>query len=143
MCMGWCHKVSLEGSTLQVQQLNAAWVVCGVQSQRWSRGKLLKIVGWMSVCQLIFFHTVLQAHKTLISGVPAPLYAALTGDQPYMTRSVARGNIRLEEGYKSTCIFKYRAKVFYSSVPVEIKIVSLATVKSKLNEAMGPAECTT
>ena len=51
-----------------------------------------------------------------------------------MTRSVARGNIRLEEGYKSTGIFKYRAKVFYSSVPVEIKIVSLATVKRNLKQ---------
>ena len=83
---------------LQVQQLSAARVVCGVQSLRWSRRKLLKRVGWMSVRQLIFFHTALQAHKTLTSGVPAPLHAALTTDQHYRTRSVARGNIKLEEG---------------------------------------------
>ena len=45
---------------------------------------------------------------------------------------MARGNIRFEEGYKSICTFKYRTKVFYKSVPVEVKIGSLATVKRKL-----------
>ena len=120
---------------LQVQQLNAARVVCGPQSLRWCRRKLLKRVGWMSVRQLIFFHTVLQAHKTLTSGVPAPLHAALTAsDQHYRTRSVARGNIRLGEGYKSTSTFKYRAQVFYNTVPVEVKTGSLASVKRKLKQ---------
>ena len=119
---------------LQAQQLNAARVVCGHQSSRWSRRELLKRVGWMSVRQLIFFHTVLQAHKTLTSGTPAPLFAALTTDQHYRTRSVSRGNIKLQEGYKSTNTFKYRAQVFYNSVPVEVKIGSLATVKGKLKK---------
>ena len=105
-----------------------------MQSLRWSRRKLLKRVGWMSVRQLIFFHTVLQAHKTLTSGVPAPLHAALTTDQHYRTRSVARGNIKLEEGYKSTNTFKYRAQVYYNSVPVDVKAGSLATVKRKLKQ---------
>ena len=119
---------------LQAQQLNAARVVCGHQSIRWSRRELLKRVGWMSVRQLIFFHTVLQAHKTLTSGTPAPLFAALTTDQHYRTRSVSRGNIKLQDGYKSTNTFKYRAQVFYNSVPVEVKIGSLATVKRKLKK---------
>ena len=94
----------------------------------------MKRVGWLSVRQLIFFHTVLQAHKTLTSGAPAPLFAALTTDQHYRTRSVSRGNIKLQEGYKSTNTFKYRAQVFYNSVPVEVKIGSLATVKGKLKK---------
>ena len=120
--------------TLQVQQLNAARVVCGHQAVRWSRRELLKRVGWLSVRQLIFFHTVLQAHKTLINGVPVPLYAALTTEQHYKTRSVTKGNIKLEEGYKSTRTFKYRASVFYNSVPVEVKTGSLASVKRKLRK---------
>ena len=89
----------------------------------------------MSVRQLIFFHTVLQAHKTLTSGVPAPLHTDLTAsDQHYRTRSVARGNIMLGEGYKSTSTFKYRAHVFYNTVPVEVKTGSLASVKRKLKQ---------
>ena len=50
---------------LQVLQLTAARSVCGPVAFRWSRRKLLARVGWLSVRQLIQFHTVLQAHKTL------------------------------------------------------------------------------
>ena len=50
---------------LQVQQLTAARTVCGMHSWRWSKGKLLKKVGWMSVRQLVEFHTVLRDHKKL------------------------------------------------------------------------------
>ena len=79
---------------LQVQQLTAARTVCGVQSCRWSTGRLLRGVGWMSVRQLIEFHTVLQTHKTLISGLPRPLHASLQSDYPYRTRNATIGNIR-------------------------------------------------
>ena len=121
---------------LQVQQLNAARTVCGFHSWGWSRRRLLKRVGWLSVRQLIFFHTVLQAHKTLISGAPAPLSAALNTDHtyPYRTRSATSSNIKLGEGYKSTSTFKYRAKVSYNSVPSQVKAGSLTTVKSKLKQ---------
>jgi hypothetical protein len=54
---------------LQVQQLNAARTVCGFHSRGWNKRRLLKRVGWMSVRQLIFFYTVLQAHKTLTTRV--------------------------------------------------------------------------
>ena len=50
---------------LQVQQLTAARAVCGFYSRFWSKRKLLDRVAWLSVRQLIFFHTVLQAHKTI------------------------------------------------------------------------------
>ena len=42
--------------SLQVQQLTAARTVCG---------KLLDRVGWLSVRQLVQFHAILQAHKTI------------------------------------------------------------------------------
>jgi hypothetical protein len=93
---------------LQVQQLTAARTVVGFQSWRWSKATLLKRVGWMSVRQLIYFHTVLQAHKTLTTGVPRPLFSALSADHPYRTRSATSGNIRLEEN-GSTSTFKHRA----------------------------------
>ena len=67
---------------IQVQQLAAARVVCGYGCYRWSRRKLLDKVGWLSVRQLILYHTVIQAHKTLITGVPKPLYQSLSGTYP-------------------------------------------------------------
>ena len=43
---------------IQTQQLAAARTVCGFQSWAWSRRMLLKRLGWMSVRQLVEFHTV-------------------------------------------------------------------------------------
>ena len=89
-------------------------------------------VGWMSVRQLMFFHTVLQAHKTISTGVPRPLHAALSTYHPYDTRSASSGKIRLGESCTST--FKYRAMVFYNSVPGGVRKGSLPTVKRKLKQ---------
>ena len=99
-----------------------------------AKGRLLRRVGWMSVRQLIEFHTVLQAHKTLNSGLPRPLHASLSTEYPYRTRSAANGNIRLGENINSTTTFKYRAMVSYNSVPGEVKRRSIATVKRKLKQ---------
>ena len=118
---------------LQVQQLTAARTVVGYHSWRWSKARLLKRVGWMSVRQLIYFHTVLQAHKTLTTGVPRPLYSVLSAGHPYETRSATSGNIRLEEhGSRNT--FKHRAMTYYNSVPARVKTGKLPTVKKKLTE---------
>ena len=117
---------------LLVQQLTAARAVCGFQSWGWSKKKLLDKLGWMSVCQLIFFHTVLQAHKTITSGVPRPLYASIPTTYPYETRNSTSGKIRFGETFTSTSTFKYRAMSTYNSVPSKVKTGSLPTVKRKL-----------
>ena len=44
---------------LQVQQLAAARAVCGMNCWRWSKAKLLARTGWLSVRQLVFYHTFL------------------------------------------------------------------------------------
>ena len=46
--------------SLLVQQLTAARVVCGFECWGWSKARLLDKVGWMSVRQLIVYHSVLQ-----------------------------------------------------------------------------------
>ena len=119
---------------LQVQQLTAARTVCGFQSWGWSRRRLLKRVGWMSVRQLVEFCTILQAHKTITTGKPRHLHADLTSSYPYRTRSAARGLIRLEDSTASTKTFKHRAMVSYNRVPGDITRGSLETVKKKLKQ---------
>ena len=119
---------------LQVQQLNAARSVCGFNARWWSKCRLLKRVGWLSVRQLVFFHTVLQAHKTMSTGLPKPLFAEFSADNPYTTRSVSRGNIRLRDDYRSTSTFKYRAMAMYNSVPVQVRTGTHSTVKLKLKK---------
>ena len=84
--------------------------------------------------QLVKFHTVLQAHKTISTGLPRPLHASLTSAYPYRTRSAANGHIRLGENNVSSKTFKYRPMVSYNSVPNEVKTGSWQTVKSKLKQ---------
>ena len=87
-----------------------------------------------SVKQLVFYHTVLQAHKTITAKVPQPLYDSLSSDYPRFTRSASKGQIRLTGREISGATFKYRAMVNYNSVPMEIRTGSTKTVKVKLKK---------
>ena len=118
--------------TLQVQQLMAARIVCGVGSWRLSRRQLLTKVGWLSVKQLIFYHTVLQAQKTLSTGCPLSIYQSLSVEFPRETRSATSGQIR--QIGRCTASFAYRATQYYNSVPCEVRSGSLSSVKSKLKK---------
>ena len=122
---------------LQVQQLVAARSVCGFVSRWWSRKKILERVGWLSIRQLAYYHTVLQAHKTICSGKPALLSQALESNFPYRTRSAAMGQIRFGETFfgNSSIIsasFKHRAVHWYNAVPVSVRDGSIGSVKKKL-----------
>ena len=119
---------------LQLQQLTAARTVCGPQSMRWSKSRLLQKVRWLSVKQLIEFHTILQAHKTLITGKPVALFDELSGSYPYQTRSATVGDIRLKKENSSLRTFKYRAMVLYNRVPQNVKTGSLLSFKHKLKQ---------
>ena len=136
-----CYLVTLWGGAsqylvraVQVQQLAAARAVCGVNSWRWSRLKLLNTVGWLSVKQLIVYHTVLQVHKTLKTGNPRPLYQSLSTNYPYMTRMAAMGQIRHDFNFSSHKTFKFRAMQSYNSVPESVRSGSTITVKAKLKK---------
>ena len=121
-------------ASLQLQQLTAARTVCGPQSMRWSKSRLLQKVRWLSVKQLIEFHTILQAHKTLITGKPVALFDELSGSYPYQTRSATVGDIRLKKENSSLRTFKYRAMVLYNRVPQNVKTGSLLSFKQKLKQ---------
>ena len=119
-------------NALQVQQLVAARAVCGPGCWRWSRTKLLSRTSWLSVRQLVFFHAVLQIHKTLKTGVPRPLYESLQSQYPYQTRNASNGVIRQVSPTRAT--FKHRAIQCYNQVPADIRKGSLPTVKQKLRK---------
>ena len=118
---------------LQRQQLIAARTVCGPQAWRWSRRRILQKVGWLSVRQLVEYHTILQAHKTMTTGLPRPLHVSLTIAHPYITRSTTSGDIRVRDG-TSMSTFKYRAMVSYNRVPSNIKEGNIQTIKRKLKQ---------
>ena len=124
---------------LQVQQLTAARAVCGYLSRFWSERKLLQRVGWLSIRQLIYFHTVLQAHKVIISGKPAGLLESISTNHPYRTRNATMGRIRFGENFCGesslvTTSFKHRAVHFYNEVPASVYMGTLPAVKYKLKD---------
>ena len=119
--------------TLYVQQMIAARVVCGFQCHGWSNKRVLKRVGWLSVRQLIFYHTVIQAWKTLSYGIPSPLYDVLYSVHPYNTRGAVSGHIRVSQSFSGEQMsFKGRARKFFNEVPMDIRTGTLPTVKRKL-----------
>ena len=117
-------------SALQVQQLTAARAVCGFGSWGWSKKRLLDRTGWLSIRQLIFFHTVLQTYKINRTKVPKLIYKSLNTGYNYNTRRAANGMIRQEEMPQSS--FRYRAMKSFNQVPVSVRTGSPATVKRKL-----------
>ena len=88
-------------------------------------------VNWLLVRQQIFFHSVLQANKTIRTGQPRPLYNSISTDHPRNTRSAAQGLIRFGETFSARTTFKYRALHWYNSVPASVKEGSQAIVKRK------------
>ena len=134
---GGAQQYLLKG--LQVQQLTAARTVCGFFSRGWSKTRLLNKVGWLSIRQLIYMHTALQAHKTISSGKPALLHQSISTEYPYRTRRAAAGNIRFGETFSgdSSLIlasFKHRAVHWYNDVPVSVRTGSQIAVKNKLRK---------
>ena len=125
--------------SLQVQQLTAARSVCGYFSRFWSEQKLLHRVGWLSIRQLIYFHTVLQAHKVIVSGKPVAIMETISTHHPYSTRNAANGRIRFGESFRGDsslvdASFKHRAVHFYNEVPASVYRGSLPSVKYKLKD---------
>ena len=134
---GGAQQYLLQG--LQVQQLTAARIVCGFGCRFWSRRKLLGRVGWLSIRQLIYFHTVIQAHKIITVGKPAVTQESISVHHPYRTRNASNGKIRFGENFRvgSTLLeasFKHRAVHMYNQVPATVLQGSQPTVKNKVRE---------
>ena len=118
---------------LYVQQMVAARTVCGFESFNWSNRRVLERIGWLSLRQLSFYHTVLQVHRILVTKSPSPLYHSLISVYPYNTRSAVAGNIRFGDNFRSEQLsFRSRARLQYNQVPIEVRTGSLDTVKKKL-----------
>ena len=93
----------------------------------------------LSIRQLIFYHTVIQAQKTIKTGKPSSICESISTVHPYRTRSASSGLIRYGETFQGdsslfTASFKYRAVHWYNAVPVGVRTGNLATVKNKLKK---------
>ena len=126
-------------NALQVMQNRAARLVCN-RGKLYSSRKALKEVGWLSVRQLILYHSLLQAKKTLETKQPLYLYQKLVGkreEEPrYQTRqqvggSLRRDHARLELTKKS---WRWRVQKAWGELPPKIRGINgnLMEFKSEL-----------
>ena len=108
--------------TLQVIQNKVARVVARVD---WGTPvkEIFNQVGWLSVNQLAFYHTVLLVYKVKVSKQPKYLSNMFNWSYKYNTRQADRGQIRLEGRPKLELAnqgFKWRAARQFNQLPVDI-----------------------
>lgn len=88
---GGCAEYNL--NSLQVVQNRAGRFVA--RKGRYTHIKeLLTNCGWLSVTQLVFFHSVMLQHKVMKSGYPEYIYNRIDIDYPYDTRLAASKAMR-------------------------------------------------
>ena len=141
-----CYLIQLWGGTegyllasLQVLQNRAARAVTR-KSWFTSTRQLLRECKWLSVNQLVFYQTILQVHKTIISGKPDNIRKKFSTDHPYPTRQATGGGLRFGEEFDATSglshkSFCYRGTQNYNRVPTYLrKEKTLLTFKYKLKQ---------
>ena len=130
-CQGYLLKA------LQVQVNKAARSVTGLSGFT-STKKLMEKCGWLTVKQLVQYHTIIMVHKTLLTSKPLHMYNRFNTDYNYSTRQHSTGCIRLDQTYmcrgdlpKSS--FRYRGAHSYNALPAQIRTVrNMTTFKLKL-----------
>ena len=90
---------------------------------------LLKQCGWLSVHQLVFFHTVVLLFKTRQNKTPKYLYEMASTELPYRTRAENPGKLRAvaeyipEQGLNWNS-YKWRSVRYWNQLPSEITLTS-------------------
>ena len=85
----------------------------------------------------MFYQTVLQVHKVLLSGKPASIRKKFITELPFFTSG---GGLRFGQEYGATSelihrSFHYRGTQGYNRIPVHIrKVKNIETFKNKLKQ---------
>ena len=126
----WGNSENYLLKALQVVQNKAARCVTKL-SWYTSTRQLLKQCGWMSIKQLIFYHTVLTISRILKSGKPVYLRSKLSTDFPYPTRQATGGNLRLNMPIVGEGSFLHTGLKSYNRLPDEMKSLSSTIIFKK------------
>ena len=102
--------------------------------------ELLRQCGWLSVKQLVFYHSVLQIYKTILTTYPKYINSKLATQFPYNTRLAESDSVRMGSEFKCKLeltekSFMSRATISYNKLPSELrKITKLEKFKNELKE---------
>ena len=108
---------------LQVSQNKAGRLVTGMSWYTPTR-LLLNRCGWLSVKQLVAYHTVLTLHKTMKKGSPKYIFDKMSGCRTnnHNTRQIVKFDERFDgRTDRSQSSFCYRGAVLYNRLPMEIR----------------------
>ena len=99
---------------------------------------LLKQCGWLSVHQLVFFHTLVLLFKTNQQKTPQYLFDMTSSDLNYKTRAENPGKLRSvadyipEQGLNRKS-YKWRSTMYWNQLPPDIRLMdNLGKFKVKL-----------
>ena len=138
-----CHLVQLYGSSsgflltlLQTIQNAAARIVTRLPWHTHS-DVLLSQCGWLSVKQMVAFHSLMLLFRIRQSGKPQFLNEKMDGVFKYNTRFAVEGNLPLVGSLRTSVgsnSFLYRTIKLWNSLPPEIKMCdSLKSFKIKVH----------
>ena len=97
--------------------------------------RLLNQCGWLSIRQLIFYHSAVAIFRTRESRLPVYLSQKLVTEHPYPTRLATGGGIRSEGifGGLTSKSFLIRGPRDFNNIPADIRnCKTLPTFKQKL-----------
>ena len=84
-------------------------------------GTLLRQCNWMSVKQLVIFHTALTVHKIVITGKPKYMFEKMCQEHRYETRrAVIYGENFLARSALAADSFCYRGTKIYNQLPLNL-----------------------
>ena len=113
---------------LQVVQNKAARFVAR-KDRYTSVNHLLNQCGWLSVRQLVLYHSVILIHKVLQTGYPKYIHSRLSNQFPYNTRLAQSDSVRMGPEFKSKLdltekSFINRATKSYNKIPQNLRKIS-------------------
>ena len=123
---GGCDKYLLKA--LQLQQNKAARLVTNLGRYTPIR-VLLHQCGWLSVHQLVFYHTVVLLYKVIQAESPKSIYSMIDSEFAYETRSKSAGKLKVQSRSPprlNLCerSFRWRSVMCWNQLPSEITSIS-------------------
>ena len=91
--------------------------------------QLLRECGWLSVRQLVMYHSILLVYKTIQTTSPKYLYSKLSSEFPYNTRLADSESVRMGSAFKCKLeltekSFLNRATVTFNQLPTKMRQIS-------------------
>ena len=100
--------------------------------------ELLSHCGWLSVRQLVIYHSVILIYKTIQTTYPKYIFNKLSSEFPYNTRLAQSESVRMGPEFQTKLeltekSFMSRATVSFNKLPASIRQISkIGTFKKKL-----------